>query len=57
MIVVDQTSPVIKRNGLYCVKVLIPGLIPMTFGQRFIRLEGLERISPCRRSSALRKSR
>ncbi|MCY8540862.1 TOMM precursor leader peptide-binding protein [Bacillus haynesii] len=44
VIVVDQTSPVIKRNGLYCVKVLIPGLIPMTFGQRFIRLEGLERI-------------
>ncbi|MFT0802492.1 TOMM precursor leader peptide-binding protein [Bacillus swezeyi] len=44
VIVIDQTSPVTKQNGLYCVKVLIPGLIPMTFGQRFIRLAGLERV-------------
>ncbi|MEC1501457.1 TOMM precursor leader peptide-binding protein [Bacillus sonorensis] len=44
VIVVDQTSPVTKRNGLYCVKVLIPGMLPMTFGHRLTRLTGLERV-------------
>lgn len=44
VIVVDQTSPITKRNGLYCVKVLIPGILPMTFGHRLIRLAGLERV-------------
>ncbi|MEC3606437.1 TOMM precursor leader peptide-binding protein [Bacillus glycinifermentans] len=44
VIVVDQTSPITKRNGLYCVKVLIPGMLPMTFGHRLIRLAGLERV-------------
>ncbi|MDA7028446.1 TOMM precursor leader peptide-binding protein [Bacillus sp. CLL-7-23] len=44
VIVVDQTSPAIKRNGLYCVKVLIPGMLPMTFGHRLTRLTGLERV-------------
>lgn len=43
VIVVDQTSPELKRNGLYCVKVLIPGMLPMTFGHHLTRLEGLER--------------
>ncbi|MBA2872575.1 thiazole/oxazole-forming peptide maturase SagD family component [Anoxybacillus calidus] len=44
VIVVDQTTPVTKRNGLYCVKVLIPGMLPMTFGHHLTRLEGLERV-------------
>ncbi|SDC12114.1 ribosomal protein S12 methylthiotransferase accessory factor [Paenibacillus sp. UNCCL117] len=44
VIVVDQTTPEIARNGLYCVKVLIPGLLPMTFGYHFTRLTGLERV-------------
>ncbi|TYR78616.1 TOMM precursor leader peptide-binding protein [Priestia megaterium] len=44
VIVVDQTAPAIKRNGLYCVKVLIPGMLPMTFGHHLTRLEGLERV-------------
>ncbi|GAB2693527.1 TOMM precursor leader peptide-binding protein [Paenibacillus thermoaerophilus] len=44
VIVVDQTTPEIRRNGLYCVKVLIPGMLPMTFGHRFTRLAGLERV-------------
>ena len=44
VIVVDQTTPEIKRNGLYCVKVLIPGMLPMTFGQHLTRITGLERV-------------
>lgn len=44
IIVVDQTTPEIARNGLYCVKVLIPGMLPMTFGHDFIRVTGLERV-------------
>ncbi len=44
VIVVNQTSPELKRNGLYCVKVLIPGMLPMTFGYHLTRLEGLQRV-------------
>jgi ribosomal protein S12 methylthiotransferase accessory factor len=44
VIVVDQTTPETLRNGLHCVKVLIPGMLPMTFGQHLIRLTGLERV-------------
>jgi len=44
VIVVDQTTPEIARNGLYCVKVIIPGMLPMTFGYRFTRLTGLNRV-------------
>ncbi|NHM30899.1 TOMM precursor leader peptide-binding protein [Neobacillus terrae] len=44
VIVVDQTSPITKRNGLYCVKVIIPGMLPMTFGYHLTRLQGLERV-------------
>lgn len=43
VIVVDQTTPELRRNGLHCVKVLIPGMLPMTFGYHFTRLTGLER--------------
>ncbi len=44
VIVVDQTAPELKRNGLSCVKVLIPGMLPMTFGHHLTRLTGLERV-------------
>lgn len=44
VIVVDLTAPEIERNGLHCVKVLIPGMLPMTFGHRFTRVAGLERV-------------
>lgn len=44
VIVVDQSTPITKRNGLYCVKVLIPGMLPMTFGHHLTRLTGLERV-------------
>lgn len=44
VIVVEQTTPIIKRNGLFCVKVLIPGMLPMTFGHHLTRVKGLERV-------------
>lgn len=44
VIVVDQTAPELRRAGLWCVKVLIPGLLPMTFGYHLTRLTGLERV-------------
>jgi ribosomal protein S12 methylthiotransferase accessory factor len=44
VIVVDQTTPELIRNGLYCVKVLIPGMLPMTFGQHLTRVTGLGRV-------------
>jgi ribosomal protein S12 methylthiotransferase accessory factor len=43
VIVVDQTTPELKRNELYCVKVLIPGMLPMTFGHHLSRVTGLDR--------------
>ncbi len=30
VIVVDQTTPEIRRNGLQCVKALIPGMLPIS---------------------------
>ncbi|NRD79573.1 TOMM precursor leader peptide-binding protein [Bacillus sp. BRMEA1] len=44
VIVVDQTTPITKRNGLFCVKVLIPGMLPMTFGHHLTRVKGLDRV-------------
>lgn len=44
VIVVDQSTPETLRNGLYCVKVLIPGMLPMTFGHHLTRISGLERV-------------
>ncbi|MYL64409.1 TOMM precursor leader peptide-binding protein [Bacillus hwajinpoensis] len=43
IIVVDQTTPEIKRNGLHCAKVIIPGMLPMTFGHHLRRVTGLSR--------------
>ncbi|ADG87282.1 TOMM precursor leader peptide-binding protein [Thermobispora bispora] len=43
VIVVDQTTPEHRVHGFTCVKVLIPGMIPMTFGHRNRRLDGLTR--------------
>lgn len=44
VIVVDQSTPETLMDGLHCVKVLIPGMLPMTFGQHLVRLTGLERM-------------
>ncbi|HEV2377311.1 MAG TPA: TOMM precursor leader peptide-binding protein [Streptosporangiaceae bacterium] len=43
VIVVDQTSRELATAGLSCVKVLIPGTLPMTFGHRYRRVHGLTR--------------
>lgn len=44
VVAVDQTSPEVGRLGLRCVKTLVPGLLPMTFGSRLARLAGLRRV-------------
>lgn len=44
VIVIDQSSSETRRNGLHCVKVLIPGMLPMTFGHHLTRLIGLDRV-------------
>ncbi len=44
VIVVDQTTSEIKRNGLHCAKVIIPGMLPMTFGHHLTRVTGLNRV-------------
>jgi ribosomal protein S12 methylthiotransferase accessory factor len=44
VIVVNQTTDEISRNGLHCVKVIIPGMLPMTFGYDLTRLKGLGRV-------------
>lgn len=44
VIVVDQTAPEHLPCGLRCVKVLMPGMLPMTFGQYNRRIIGFERL-------------
>lgn len=44
IIVVDQTTPEHRAGGLSCVKVIIPGTLPMTFGHHFRRVDGIPRL-------------
>jgi ribosomal protein S12 methylthiotransferase accessory factor len=44
VIVVNQTTTELERNELHCVKVIIPGMLPMTFGHHLTRLTGLPRV-------------
>jgi ribosomal protein S12 methylthiotransferase accessory factor len=44
IIVVDQTATEHALCGLRCVKVLMPGMLPMTFGQHNRRVIGFERL-------------
>ncbi|TJY43941.1 TOMM precursor leader peptide-binding protein [Cohnella pontilimi] len=44
VIVVNQSTRETLRNGLHCVKVIIPGMLPMTFGYHLTRLTGLDRV-------------
>jgi ribosomal protein S12 methylthiotransferase accessory factor len=46
VIVVDQTTPEHRAGGFSCVKVIIPGTLPMTFGHDFRRVDGLPRLPP-----------
>jgi ribosomal protein S12 methylthiotransferase accessory factor len=51
VLVADTTTLEQERLGLTCVKVLIPGLLPMTFGHRRRRLEGAWRLAGALRGS------
>jgi ribosomal protein S12 methylthiotransferase accessory factor len=44
VLVVDQTSPEHRAGGLSCVKVVVPGTLPMTFGHEYRRVDGLPRL-------------
>jgi ribosomal protein S12 methylthiotransferase accessory factor len=44
VIVVDQTTDEHRAGALSCVKVIIPGTLPMTFGHPMRRVEGLPRL-------------
>lgn len=45
VLVVDQTMPELRRTGMVCVKVLVPGLVPVTFGHLNRRTEHLPRLT------------
>jgi ribosomal protein S12 methylthiotransferase accessory factor len=45
VLVVDQSMPELLRNGLHCVRVLVPGLVPVTFGHVNRRTENLPRLT------------
>jgi ribosomal protein S12 methylthiotransferase accessory factor len=38
VIVVDQTTPEHRAGGCSCVKVIVPGMLPVTFGHESRRL-------------------
>lgn len=44
VIVVDQTTAEHRAGGFCCVKVIVPGAVPITFGHRNRRLDGLPRL-------------
>ncbi|HZR43549.1 MAG TPA: YcaO-like family protein, partial [Ktedonobacteraceae bacterium] len=44
VVVIDQTAPEHLSCGLNCVKVIMPGMLPMTFGQHNRRITGFERL-------------
>jgi ribosomal protein S12 methylthiotransferase accessory factor len=45
VLVVDQTMPEVAINGLACVKVMSPGLLPISFGHVNRRTEHLPRLT------------
>ncbi|WP_051772673.1 TOMM precursor leader peptide-binding protein [Saccharothrix sp. NRRL B-16314] len=47
VIAVDQSDPVVRdRLGLHSAKVIVPGTVPMTFGELNRRTHGLPRLRP-----------
>lgn len=44
VLVVDQTTSEQRAGGLACVKVVVPGAAPMTFGHGMRRVDGLPRL-------------
>jgi len=49
-IVVDQTTAAHTASGLSCVKTVVPGLLPMTFGHHLRRVHGLDRVRTAARA-------
>ena len=45
VLVLNQTSPEHQAGGFTCVKVLVPGTLPITFGHRLRRVNGIPRLS------------
>lgn len=45
IIVVDQTTPEHAVQDFRCVKVIMPGMLPMTFGYEHRRISGFKRLS------------
>lgn len=44
ILVVDQTTTEHARQGFHCAKVLMPGMLPMTFGHQYRRHSGFQRL-------------
>ncbi|HKN97627.1 MAG TPA: YcaO-like family protein, partial [Pseudonocardiaceae bacterium] len=44
VLVVDQTTPELAARELACVKVIVPGTLPMTFGHAYRRVHNLPRL-------------
>jgi ribosomal protein S12 methylthiotransferase accessory factor len=44
VVVVDQTTSEHRAGGFACVKAIVPGTLPMTFGYRARRVDGLPRL-------------
>ncbi len=44
VVVVDQTTPEHCEGGFCCVKLIVPGTLPMTFGHHTQRIHGLPRL-------------
>jgi len=44
IVVVDQTTPEHRAGSFCCVKVIVPGTLPMTFGHHNRRIYGLPRL-------------
>jgi ribosomal protein S12 methylthiotransferase accessory factor len=44
VVVVNQTTPEHRAGGFCCVKVIAPGMLPMTFGHDYRRTHGLPRL-------------
>lgn len=44
IITIDQTTTEHALQGLHCVKIIMPGMLPMTFGHQYRRHTGFQRL-------------
>ena len=52
VLLVDLSPPRLARQGLRCVRALVPGMLPMTFGHRNRRVQGCARLERWRAPGA-----